>query len=295
MNCTGNRPNRGRSVFLASVAVALASFGFAQGAPPQGQPALKFDVASVRLDTAGTGGAGDKFPSHGTWKWTRIPLSFLVMYAYDVSLKQIENIPNSFQGRDMAFDITAKMPVDVTDAQFRIMLQSLLEERFKFAMHREMREVPVNTIELAKGGPKLQPASGQCLPAQQSATVPPGQHRCGEVEFHFLPPGKDGVRGQQYLGRSVSIGDLAVALSANGPVIDDTGLKGLYDIDVTVEVAMLPPTDDPDEAANRTFEYQHTFNTAFEKQAGLSIDLGKLKKRPIPVIVVDHVELPTPN
>jgi uncharacterized protein (TIGR03435 family) len=58
-------------------------------------------------------------------------------------------------------------------------------------------------------------------------------------------------------------------------------------------VPLVP--DDADEMAAREFEYHRIFNAAFEKQLGLSVDLGKLRKRPMPVIVVDHVELPTPN
>jgi len=278
---------------LAGVIGMGAAIAAAPGASQDEPERLRFDVVSVKVDHTGTGGAGDKFPKHGTWRWTRIPLSFLVKYAYDVSLKQIANIPNSFQGPDTAFEIIAKMPPDVTDVQFRQMLQSLLADRFKFAMHREMRELPVTTLGVAKGGHKLQPATGQCVQAPQSATPPPDQHRCGEVTLKYDL--RDGVRRQQYFGRSVSVGDLAAALSPNEPVVDDTGIKGLWDIEVNIETPLLPPTNDPEEKSSREFEYRRSFHAAFEKQLGLNIELGKLKKRPMPVIVIDHVELPTPN
>jgi uncharacterized protein (TIGR03435 family) len=263
------------------------------GAAPQDAAPLQFDVVSVVVDHEGTGGAGDRLPKNGTWRWTRIPLSFLIMYAYDVSLKQIEGIPDSFQGRDPAFDITAKTSPHVTAGDFRIMLQSLLADRFKFAMHREVRDVPLNTIEIAKGGPKLKAATGQCFQPQESAAPTSALPRCGEIVPHVQS--NDGVIRWEYVGWSVSVGDLAAALSSNGPLIDDTGIKGLWDIDVTVEYPMQPQTDDPDERSSREFESQRLFNIAFEKQVGLSIDRAKFKKRPIPVIVVDHVELPTPN
>jgi uncharacterized protein (TIGR03435 family) len=312
MNRIAGRLDFGRQLRLAAVAklafvglIAVSVFPaprMLRGAVPQGVSAvrnssqdesgqLRFDVVSVKVDREGTGGAGDSFPKHGRWSWTRIPLSLLIEYAYHVSLTQIANIPNAFQGRDIAFDITAKVPADVTEVQFRMMLQSLLADRFKFVMHREMRDISANAIEVAKGGPKLQPATGQCVQAQQSATS--DEHRCGEVTVHGEV--KDGIIRSQYSGWSVSVGNLAAALSANGPVIDDTGIKGLYDIDVTVETPMTTSSDDPDVRADREFDYQRNFNAAFEKQLGLSIDLGKLKKRPVPVIVVDHVELPTPN
>ena len=116
-------------------------------------------------------GAGDQFPKNGTWRWTPIPLSFLVMHAYDISLKQIADIPKPFQGPEIALDIAAKMSAGVTDAEFRMMLQSLLADRFKFAMHREARELPVGTIEVAKGGPDLLPASA-CRPGSQPRWCP---------------------------------------------------------------------------------------------------------------------------
>ncbi len=253
----------------------------------------EFDVVSIRLDDAATGGAGDKFPSHGTWKWTRIPLSFLVSYAYDVALNQVVNVPGKFQTREVAFDITAKMAADVGDEQFRAMLQAMLADRFAFAMHREVRELPVVAIEAAKGGAKLKPASGECVSIPRAAKLPEGQSRCGEVAFSIQM--KDGVMRSTYTGRSISVGDLALALSDNGPVVDATGIQGLYDLDVLIETPLPSSPRDADEAAGREFEYHRVFNAAFEKQAGLRIDRGKLTKHPVPVIVVDHVELPTPN
>ena len=259
------------------------------------QPSDKseFDVVSIKIDHEGTGGAGDEFPSHGTWKWTRIPLSFLITDAYGVSLQQIVNVPSSFQGRDPAFDIVAKMPENVTDEQFRAMLQSMLAERFKFAMHRETRDISVNTIEVAKGGPKLTPATAECVPVPHSTPVASGQYRCGEV-LHRIQI-KDGVIQHIYSGRSVTAAGLAQALSGNGPVFDDTGLKDKFDMEVIVSGQISqPPADSAEQSAQR-FEYNRTLSAAFEKQIGLSIDMNVQKKRPATVIVVDHVELPTPN
>lgn len=252
----------------------------------------QFDVVSVRVDREGTGGAGDKFPQHGTWKWTRIPLSFLVMYAYHVSLQQFAGIPEAFQQQDMAFDVTAKMPAEATHEQFRRMLQAMLEDRFHLVIHREMRQFPVVTIELAKGGAKLKPAAGNCAPPA-AATIPPEQHRCGEIVPLVNFDRETAI--WEYIGWSVSMADLAETLGANGPVVDDTRIEGQFDMDVTVQYAVQPQTDDAGEKLARQAEDNRRFRAAFEKELGLTIDLGKTAKRPIPVIVVDHVEMPTPN
>ncbi len=222
-------------------------------------------------------------------------MSFLAMYAYGVSLKQIEGIPDVFQSRETAFDIVAKMPANVTDDDFRTMLQSMLAERFKFAMHREMRDVPVNAIEVAKGGPNLRRASGECARVPHSATVAADQFRCGEVLHRIKNVQQNVVRSEEYIGRSVSIADLAKAMSGSGPVVDDTGIEGLYDIDVTIETRPLSSADGGGDFATRQLDYQNSLRAAFTKQAGLDIDLTRLRKHPLPVIVVDHVEMPDPN
>jgi uncharacterized protein (TIGR03435 family) len=254
---------------------------------------LRFDVVSVKIDDTGTGGAGDTLPKNGSWRWTRVPLSFLISWAYDVSQNQVGGIPDAFQGPRPTFNILAKMPADVTEAQFRVMLQSLLADRFKFVMHREVRDVEVNTIEIAKSGPRLEATRGECVQAQKSVTVPVGQYRCREV-LHRVNV-KDGVIVHEYVGRSVSIKDLATALSAAAPVFDNTGIEGLYDIDVKVAVPLATHTDDPVESSNQEFDYHRAFSAAFQNELGLKIDLGKLKRHPVPMIVVDHVELPTAN
>jgi uncharacterized protein (TIGR03435 family) len=160
-------------------------------------------------------------------------------------------------------------------------------------MHREMRDMPVSTIEIAKGGPRLQPASGACISAQESTVVPKDQQRCGEVVWR--PEIDKEVMRHHYYGRSVSVGNLAAALSSNGPVVDDTGIPGLFDIDVTFESPLHRAGEDPDDADGIGYQYQRAFRDAFEKQLGLTIDLGKLKKHPMPFIVIDRVEMPTPN
>jgi uncharacterized protein (TIGR03435 family) len=276
---------------VVAITVVLGVIGSAQ----EPAPLRRFDVVSVRPDFAGTGGAGDAFPKNGTWRWTRIPMNFLAMYAYGVSLKQIEGIPDVFQSRETAFDIVAKMPANVTDDDFRAMLQSMLAERFKFAVHREMRDVPVNTVEVAKGGPNLRPASGECVPVPHSGTVAADQFRCGEVTHRIKNVQQNVVVSDEHIGRSVSIADLAKAMSGNGPVVDDTGIEGRYDIDVTIETRPLSSADGGGDFATRQLDYQSSLRAAFTKQAGPDIDLTRFRKRPLPVIVVDHVEMPDPN
>jgi uncharacterized protein (TIGR03435 family) len=283
----------GKKLLLAGVAVAAAAgpflFGIvsarAQTAP---SPALHFDVDSVKIQHNGTGGAWDNFPVNGTWSARAMSIPSIVGYAYNVDHTRVEGIPKTLQGPDPGFNIIAKAPLKTSRKDFRLMMQSLLADRFKAVIHTEIREIPVNTIEVAKGGVKLQPASGQCVEVEGNAAVSAGQHRCHEV---LVRAGMSNNRmiTWEYSGWSVSMAELAATLSNNSLVVDDTGLSGLYDFDVKIE---SPPGNDDPESKN---DFAYYWNAAWEKQAGLVIDKGKTKRRPAPVVVVDHIELPAPN
>jgi uncharacterized protein (TIGR03435 family) len=253
-----------------------------------------FDVVSIKVDVSGeVGGAGDRFPKNGRWRWTRIGLRTLVMYAYDVSRNAIFGVPKSMEEPGTVFNIEARMPPDTTPARFRLMLQTLLADRFHFAMHREAREIPVITIEVAKGGSKLQKPTGECV--QRPAKLGADQYACGEIVTRPQVSGQE--ISWEYVGRSVSMAELASTLSwsGNGPVFDNTGIQGLFDLDVKYQVERAAHGEDSGERFNRQVEYEHAVRNAFEKQAGLTVDLGMMKKHPMPVIVIDHVEMPTPN
>ncbi|HWC98643.1 MAG TPA: TIGR03435 family protein [Candidatus Sulfopaludibacter sp.] len=265
-----------RKVTLLLAAVAVVS----------AQPRL--DVVSVKIEHNGTGGAWDNFPVNGTWTAKLIAIPALVSYAYDVAYNRVEGVPKSLQGPDPGFNIVAKMPLKTSRQDFRLMLRSLLADRFQAKIHTEVRDLPVSTIEVAKGGLKLHPASGECLEVEGSAAVAAGQHRCHEVVVR-VSSAPDQTITWEYSGWSVSMAELAANLSKGGLVVDDTGLSGLYDFDVKIATPR-----GQDELENQS-NFAYSWNSSWEKQAGLLIDRSKMKKRPATVVVVDHIELPTPN
>ena len=173
------------------------------------------------------------------------------------------------------------------------MLQSLLAERFKLAVHREPREMNAFVLTVAakdgRLGPKMKKSGRACDDLGTGPAVfvaaapgPPGEQApCG-----YTPSG---------VGRIVGIGldmptiiDLLSALG--GPIVDNTGLKDRYDIDVTYtpqpfSAATLAqrggtpmPRVDPDGPS---------LIKAIEEQLGLKL---QARKMPIPVIVIDHIE-----
>jgi bla regulator protein BlaR1 len=287
-----------KKLMLAAAAVAAVTgpfvFGIvsarAQTAPrPATTPSAlrRFDVVSVKVAYSDMGGSADVFPVNGTWTSKAMTAQNIVAFAYGVSINRVDGVPKALQGHD-GFSIVAKMPLKTSRKDFFLMMQSLLADRFKAVIHTEVRDIPANTIEVAKGGVKLRAASGQCVEAGDNAALPAGQHRCHEVESR-PSMSQDRTITWEYSGWSVSMADLARKLSNKVLVVDDTGLSGLYDFDVKIETP--PGQDDLETQTNAEYAWRN----AWEKQAGLLIDRTKTKKRPGTVVVVDHVEFPTPN
>jgi uncharacterized protein (TIGR03435 family) len=290
-------------VLIAAAAPVTVGIFRAQAAQPGGQR-LAFDVVSIKPDRSGNyGGAGDgvpgtRGPSNGRWRWKRIPLPILIQYAYDVRREQIFGVPDYFQRPETAFNIEAKFPPETTAAQFRSMLGSLLADRFQFSMHRETRNVPAIALEIAKTGLKLKRASGDCV--EHLTKSSPEQYPCGVFQSLLHSAGQWGSKDPsemawEFVGRSVSMAQIAAGFTYSAPVVDVTGVKGIYDIDVKVPFHPHQLSNDADERFNNEVEFNTKFRSCFEKQAGLVIDLSGRKKLPVPVIVVDRVEKPTEN
>jgi uncharacterized protein (TIGR03435 family) len=136
------------------------------------------------------------------------------------------------------------------------MLQALLSERFKLAIHRESKERTVYELVVGKNGPKLH-----------------------EVE---AGPGHSNGGHGSLSAQKMSMSHLADSLSriVDLPVLDMTGLKGAFDI----ELKWAPDGDD----ANGPSIF-----TAVQEQLGLKLEQ---RKGPMEIIVVDHAErVPTEN
>lgn len=312
-------------VSLSLIVIGLVEIGLVNPAliQAQGQPAesLAFEVASVRANTSDAP-ASSNFPLNvapmyaatgGLFSATNFPLVTYIFFAYSLSGNQAHFLVPQLPGWVMneRFDIQARAPgSNPTKDEMRLMMRSLLAERFKFTTHTEQREVPVLAMVLAnpgKTGPQLQPhpADAPCqtgadalsatktTPDMFSQKIPGGfPPICGAVLG--TPPSAPGRLG--FGGRSVTIGYMAdmfgQRMDLGRPMIDATGLTGTYDFllefaaDSRAQVATAPPVDaapDPDGP---------TFEQALRDQLGLKLDR---RNSSMPVMVLDHVERPTPN
>src|SRR5579863_6906580 len=121
-----------------------------------GQPA--FDVASVKLNKLDTRGFIGAVPGRGGFtgfKGASVRLMVLVMQAYNIADWQISGLPE--WGQSDGFEIDAKAENPTSYEQIRLMLQTLLADRFKLKVRRETREEPVYALVREKDSPNLVP------------------------------------------------------------------------------------------------------------------------------------------
>jgi uncharacterized protein (TIGR03435 family) len=216
-----------------------------------GQPAA-FEVASVRLNKSGTGSS--RFNSgKGSVHSTNVSLRDLIRFAYGVKDYQLTG-PDWLATQ--RFDIVAKAEAPVPDDQLMAMLQTLLAERFKLAIHRETKERTVYELVVGKNGPRLHEVEAG------------GQHSSG---------------GRGFLSaQRMSMSQLADSLSrtVSLPVLNMTGIEGVFDI----ELKWAPEEDN----ANGPSIF-----TAVQEQLGLKLEQ---RKGPMEFIIVDRAErIPTEN
>ena len=293
---------------------------------------LAFDVASIRRSNPGGRqnsnfplGSGDVYtPNGGFFSATNQPLIVYILFAYKLQGNQIQSLQPQLPEWATAerFDIQARAEGNPGKDQMRLLMRTLLADRFKLAIHTETREVPVLAFVLIKPGvtgrrlwqhPNDAPFSEEdlamfrrtCRPSAASAPgsapppadAPPVETRTGELPESCK--GTFGVRPiapgrQRFLGRNVTIGFMADAFSAGTgfgrPMIDQTGLRGTFDFDLefTPErqgAAPPAPESAPDDSVL-------TFQDALREQLGIKLES---KKGPLEVMVVDHIEHPTEN
>jgi bla regulator protein blaR1 len=195
------------------------------------------------------------------------------------------------------FEIQARAAGTPTKDQMRLMMQSLLADRFKLAVHFETHQARVLALNLIKPGtlgPNLRPhADGPACDA------PVDQPNFASMTrgVGVFPPLCDvymGIRtdnnNSKIGSRNTSMPLLASSLASSGrldrPVVDQTGLSGRFDF--TLE--WTPESSGPQPAI--TDPQGPSFVEAVREQLGLKL---QSTEAPIQTLVIDHVEKPDPN
>jgi uncharacterized protein (TIGR03435 family) len=257
------------------------------------QAPLAFAVASIRPNPA-TGPLAAP-PSGvqpgGGWYEPRATLLMLIRSAYSAFPLDAQVIGGPDWLRTTRFEVNARTDREVTRAETVAMMQQLLADRFKLAVHTETRQVEVYALVLARPdgrlGPGLRKPALDCDALRKAALdrdgrfVPsrvPGQGAfCG-----VFPTQANGI--QRVDAGSATIAQFMGAIrgAARGtPLVDRTGLSGLFDVTLQFTEGAAPA----DANAPGIF-------VALEEQLGLKLDR---RQEPMEVLVIDRAELPTPN
>ena len=277
---------------LHTPAVLAQSAASAPGSPAR--PA--FDVASIKPNLDCPGDHQDEQFSPGRVSVTCITLRNLIQAAYGT----FANGPNSIPKRlrlfgapdwmgSSRYTITAKAQGEAPmDQMFGPMLQVLLEDRFQLKVHRDTRELPVYTMTVAKGGLKIRAAKeGSCIPLDLNHADQPSPNFCGRMT------GKANGMHITDDAYGMSMAEIASRFLANRldrPVIDKTGLAGLFDAHLEFDRDNAVTT--PDNPGGPADTASPSIFTAVQEQLGLKLSADK---GPVEVLVIDHVEKPSEN
>ncbi|HEY4089770.1 MAG TPA: TIGR03435 family protein [Bryobacteraceae bacterium] len=251
--------------------VCLAIRALAQTA----SPSPKFEAVAIkpsapsadgRIMVGIQGGPGTRNP--GQMNFWNISLADLIQNAWDVKKFQV-SAPDWLSSE--RFDIQAKIPSGATKDEGRLMIQNMLADRFKLALHRTTKESSIYALTIAKGGPKL----------KEAETGPGAQPK------RMMTMNEGGRMKMDLKGATMSAIVDMLGLQLDRPVIDMTGLTGSYD--VLMEFAPLPSpaatAPDPNSAP--------TIFSALTEQLGLKLEA---RKGPVETVVVDSMEkTPTEN
>jgi uncharacterized protein (TIGR03435 family) len=271
---------------------ALPTFFVALAAALAAQ-APTFEAASIKLHVASgpPRPSVSAIPASGRFTATAVTVRDIILAAY--RLQRFELIDTDSPVLNQRIDIVAKAAPSTSVVEMQRMLEPLLAERFKLLIHRENRELDAQVIVRARPdrlGPKLTRSTADCSALgvtnsfAREGVIPtsPDDPRCG-----ILPGGigRIVVRGMEMPGI------LAFIFTSPRPaIVDQTGLEGRWDVDVTY----TPEAFTPAALARRNTTAPDGVNpdgppliTALEDQLGLKVEA---RRATVSVVVIDRIE-----
>ena len=243
------------------------------------KPLPEFEVASIKLNKSGSGSSHADF-DHGRFTATNEGIRGLIQYdAYGVAGPQIEGGPAWLASE--RFDIEAKVDDATAAAMERLgpeerrqvkqqLIEQLLSDRFKLAVHWETKDLPVYALVRAKGGAKLTPSSDTSGSSGTSSNR--GHLKASGVTMARLAETLTGILNRE-VGRIV---------------VDRTGIEGRYDL----ALEWSPDDGSSSSASSDSQGSGPSIFTALEEQLGLKLESSK---GPVKILVIDRVEQPSEN
>ena len=251
-----------------SLALALCLPAAPTASAQEGQPAPRFEVASIKPNVSGPRAFQmPEFSQGGRFTFTNVTLVDMIVQSFPTRRIQMEGGPGWIDSD--RFDVAAKADVsagDVKPPQMRLMLRSLLEDRFQLKLHTETRETNVLTLVVAKTVTLV-----ECKDDHKTEMVV-GENR--QMMFHKM-----------HIAGLVN----TMANMLHTPVVDGTGLTGFYDF--TLDPSRFandggaPDPAHPDSFADLVV-------AAVREELGLRLEK---KKSALEITVIDRAEHPSEN
>ena len=253
--------------------------------------AYAFEVVSIRQNQSAPQTGKPQFgPTADGYRMTNLPLMVVIMTAYVPQSSGATLFTNNIVGlpdwaRDDSYNIDARVgEADLAEwqnpklqpAMLRAMLQAMLADRFKLVAHREVKEVAVYSLVVAKGGPKFKEATPD-EPHPGTMAIPGGGG--------YMAPGDGGGKVQFYDATMATFGSILSNL-AGRPIQDKTGLTGRYDF------SFQKPTPNSSPSAGQ--DAADPGPTIFSVMDDLGLKLEPAKGE-TETLVIDHVERPSEN
>jgi uncharacterized protein (TIGR03435 family) len=256
---------------VLSIAIAATALR-AQSAP-------EFEVASIHLSNPEQGIINAVTPSLNVGAdhkltFVHVTLRDLIMLAYGVGARQIQG-PSFLNGVPDApadrFEVAAKVPSGATREQVPLMLRALLAERFHLSLHREEKTMQIYALEVAKGGPKM----------KESPEGATGEPRCIRSFAE-----REGATLAAVCTRMTSA-DIAQQVQAlapgyfrEGPVVDLSSLKGVYDFKLEWITAVEANNGSPGPSMMNAVQEQLGLKLERRRQSVETLVIDKLDRTP---------------
>ena len=252
--------------------------------------ALRFEVASVKPNLSGSPNSNIELHPGGRITATNVVLGSLIRNVFSLQPYQLVSAPGWIE--NARFNIEAKADreysarEDAPAPELLAMLRNLLADRFQLITHREMREMSVYAIAMARPegsfGPQMRRSTVDC--EGEAARAFAARRAGGPPESGGRPIVRCRINTSagRILGTGTTIAELARRLSPplGRPVVDRTGLTGQFDLEL-----QWAPEQTADAAGPSIF-------TAVQEQLGLKLESVRV---PMSVLVVDSIERPTPD
>ncbi len=276
---------------LLPILLIISTWSMARAQQPATASALHFEVVSVRESQPNPDGSysmrygTDLHNSHlEVMNLSRLDL---IEEAFGLRTFQIEGLAglrwaiytiHASSGEDTDAILKAMTNAQALNAR-RQMLQEILVERFHLRYHFETREIPSYLLVAGKQV-KLRPSALKPLaPGELERQDDPASPW---ITWHCGRPGCSIAARGQTMERLAQI----FVEYMQAPIVDRTNLPGLWDFSLQWWAPLMSASGTPNDDSYPQPE------AAFSQQLGLKLERGKA---PMQILIVDHIEAPTPN